>query len=163
MNANRQMEGLPAPEQALQLGGVEAVPADNASIEQENGDVKSVAALQDRIAVNIDHIYRRECGRSGQGAQLGQHLVAQLTVVTMDDCQTRCIEGHVKAGLLMMRAGLHGVGYEAHRRGRHLTYCRHLVTVDERREGGRGADTRGFVHGGLIGRGVEMGLFLDEH
>ena len=139
------------------------MPADNASIEQENGDVKSVAALQDRIAVNIDHIYGRECGRSGQGAQLGQHLVAQLTVVTMDDCQTRCIGGHVKAGLLMMRAGLHGVGYEAHRRGRHLTYCRHLVTVDERREGGRGADARGFVHGGLIGRGVEMGLFLDEH
>jgi hypothetical protein len=139
------------------------VPADNASIEQENGDVKSVAALQDRIAVNIDHIYGRECGRSGQSAQLGQHLVAQLTVVTMDDCQTRCIRGHVKAGLLMMRAGLHGVGYETHRRGRHLTYCRHLVTVDERREGGRGADARGFVHGGLIGRGVEMGLFLDEH
>ena len=133
MNANRQVEGLP--EQAFQLIGVQAVPADNASIEKENGYVESVAALQDRIAIDIDDVYGRECGRSGQGAQLGQHLVAQLTVVTMDDCQTRCIGGHVKAGLLMMRAGLHGVGYEAHRRGRHLAYCRDLVTVDECREG----------------------------
>jgi hypothetical protein len=161
MNANRQTQGLP--QQALQLWGVEAVSADNASIQQENGDVESVAALQDGIAVDVDDVYGRECGRSGQGAQLGQHLVTQLTVVTMDDCQTWCIGGHVKAGLLMMRAGLHGVGYEAHRRGRHFAYCRHLVTVDECREGGRGADTRGFVHGGLIGRGVEMRLFLDEH
>jgi hypothetical protein len=133
MNANRQMEGLP--QQALQLRGVEAVAADNASIEQEDGDVKSVAALQDRIAVDIDDVYGRECGRARQGAQLSQHLVTQLTVVTMDDCQTRCIGGHVKAGLLMMRAGLYGVGYEAHRRGRHLAHGRHFVTVDECREG----------------------------
>jgi hypothetical protein len=111
------------------------VPADNASIEQKNGNIESVAALQDRVAVDIDDVYGRECGRGGQCEQLGQHLVAQLTVVTMDDCQTRCIGGHVKAGLLMMRAGLYGVGYEAHRRGRHLAHRRHLVAVDECREG----------------------------
>jgi len=87
------MEGLP--QQALQLRSVEAVPADNASIEQENGYVESVAALQDRVAVDIDDVYGRECGRSGQCAQLGQHLVAQLTVVAMDDCQTQGVRGHV--------------------------------------------------------------------
>ncbi len=85
------------------------MPADNASIEQEHRDVESMAALQHGVAVDIDNIDGREWGRTPKSAQLGQHLVAQLTVVTMDDCQTESVGGHVKAVLLVMRAGLYGV------------------------------------------------------
>ncbi len=90
-----------------------------------------MAALQNGVAIDIDNIDGREWSRTPESVQLGQHLVAQLTVVTMDDCQTHGVRGHVKAVLLVMRAGLYGVGYEAHRGRRHFAYRRHLVTVDD--------------------------------
>jgi hypothetical protein len=93
MNANRQTEGLP--QQSLELGRVETVAADNASIDEEYRDVESVAALQYGVAVDIDNIDGREWSRAAKSAQLGQHLVAQLTVVAMDDCQTQGVRGHV--------------------------------------------------------------------
>jgi hypothetical protein len=40
------------------------VPADDASIEKEDGDVESVAALQDGIAVDVDYFYGRQRGRT---------------------------------------------------------------------------------------------------
>jgi hypothetical protein len=43
MNANRRTKGLP--EQAPQLGGIQAVPANDAAVEQKDGDVESVATL----------------------------------------------------------------------------------------------------------------------
>jgi hypothetical protein len=58
-----------------------------------------MAALQNGVAVDIDNIDGREWGRTAKGVELGQHLVAQLTVVTMDDCQTQGVRGHAKAAL----------------------------------------------------------------
>jgi hypothetical protein len=43
MNANRQAEGLP--QQAFQLGCVEAVTADNAAVEKEDGYIESMTTL----------------------------------------------------------------------------------------------------------------------
>ena len=47
-----------------------------------------MTALQGRIAIDVDYVDRWEGNRSSERAQLGQHLVAKITVVTMDDCQT---------------------------------------------------------------------------
>ena len=93
MNANQQAEGLAwrsddLPEQAFQLGGVQAVAANDAAIEEQYGDVESVATLQDGVAVDVDDFDGWQRGRASQGVQLAQHLVAQLTVVTMDDRET---------------------------------------------------------------------------
>jgi hypothetical protein len=111
------------------------MPADDAAIEEQYGDIESVATLEDGIAIDVDNFDGWQRGRASQGVQLGQHLVAQLTVVTMDDRETWRVGSHVDR--LVVRAGLHGVGYKAHRRGRHLAYRCDLVTIDDGRESGR--------------------------
>jgi hypothetical protein len=128
MNAIRGAEG--SPQQALQLGDIQTMTANDAAVEKEDRDVQAVATLQDGIAVDVDDFDGRQSRRASQCVELGQHLIAQLAVVAMDDRENR--RGHLVSG-----AGLHGVGNEAHGRGRHLAYRRHLVTVDDGREGGR--------------------------
>ena len=52
MNAGQRTEGLP--EQALQLGCVETVSANDAAVEKEDWHIESVATLEDRVAVDVD-------------------------------------------------------------------------------------------------------------
>ncbi len=86
-NAIRRTEGLP--EQAFQLGYVEAVAADDAAVQEQDGDVESVAALQDGVAVDVDDFDGRQLRGSAEDLELGQHLVAEVAVVAMDDCENR--------------------------------------------------------------------------
>lgn len=44
-----------------------------------------MATLEDRVTVHIDYFKRRQERRTTQHAQLAQHLIAQLTVVSMYD------------------------------------------------------------------------------
>ena len=74
MNANQQAEGLP--EQALQLVRVQAVAADNAAIEEQYGDIESVATQEDGVAIDVDDFDGGQGGCASQGVQLAQHLVA---------------------------------------------------------------------------------------
>lgn len=61
--------------------------ANDGTVQKQDGDIESVAALQGRIAIDVDYADRRKGKRSPKRTQRGQHLVAELTVVTMDDCQ----------------------------------------------------------------------------
>jgi hypothetical protein len=46
-----------------------------------------VSPLQERIAVHVDYFNGRQGHRSTQSPQLTQHLIAELTVVAMDDSE----------------------------------------------------------------------------
>ena len=74
MNAIRRAGG--SPEQAFQLGCVEAVTADNAAVEKEDGYIESVATLEDGVAIDVDDFDGGQGSRASQGVQLAQHLVA---------------------------------------------------------------------------------------
>src|SRR3569833_601815 len=74
-------------QQALQLVPVQSMSANDRAVQKQDGDIDSVAALEGRIAVDVDHVDGWERKRSSQRAELGQHLVAELTVVAMDDRQ----------------------------------------------------------------------------
>ena len=74
MNANQQAEGLP--EQALQLVRVQTVAADDAAIEEQYGDIESVATQEDGVAIDVDDFDGGQGSRASQGVQFAQHLVA---------------------------------------------------------------------------------------
>ena len=59
--------------------------ADDTAVEQKYGNIEAVAALEDGVAVDIDDIDgRKGCG-AAEGVELTQHLVAEVTVLAMDD------------------------------------------------------------------------------
>ena len=58
---------------------------DHTAIQEQHRDVEAVPALQNGVAIDVDHFDGRKRGRTSQRMQLAQHLVAQLTVVAMDD------------------------------------------------------------------------------
>ena len=87
MNARRPAEGLA--KQSLQLRSVQAVATDDATIQEQHRDIQSVAALQNGVTVDIDDLDRGQRGRATERFQLAQHLVAQLTVVAVNDLQAR--------------------------------------------------------------------------
>jgi hypothetical protein len=47
-----------------------------------------MAALQDWIAIDVDYVDWWEWKCTSERVQLPQHLIAELTVVAMDDRQT---------------------------------------------------------------------------
>jgi hypothetical protein len=89
MNAPRPADGLA--KQSLQLRRVQAVPANDSTIQEQYRDIEPVTALQNGVAVNVDDFDGRERSRACQCVQLAQHLIAQLTVVAMVDYQMRLI------------------------------------------------------------------------
>jgi len=62
--------------------------ANDSAVQKQDGDIESMTALQSRVTIDVDYVDRREGKCSSERAQLVQHLVAELTVVTMDNCQT---------------------------------------------------------------------------
>jgi hypothetical protein len=65
------------------------VTTDDAAIQEQHRHIEAVPALQNGVAVDVDHFDGRKRSRASQRMQLAQHLVAQLTVVAMDDRQAR--------------------------------------------------------------------------
>jgi len=59
--------------------------ADDSAVQKQDGDIESVAALQDRIAIDVDYVDRWEGKRSSERVQLRQHFIAEFAVVTMHD------------------------------------------------------------------------------
>jgi hypothetical protein len=107
MNAKPPPQGLA--QQAFQLGCVEAVTANNTAVEKEDRHIEPVTPLQHGIAVDIDDFDGGQLGRAAQCLQLGQHLVAQLTVVTMDDGETWWVDAtraHPSGGDPLVRSWL---------------------------------------------------------
>ena len=85
MNAARPTDGLA--KQSLQLRRVQTMPANDTAIQEQYGDVQAVTALQHGVAIDVDDFDGRQRSRACQRVQLAQHLIAQLTVVAMDDCE----------------------------------------------------------------------------
>jgi hypothetical protein len=61
--------------------------ANDGAVQEQNGHIEPVAASQGRIAIDVDYVDRGEWKCAPERMQLPQHLVAELTVVAMDDCQ----------------------------------------------------------------------------
>ena len=59
--------------------------ADNAAVEQKHGNIEAVTALEDGVAVDVDDIDGREGCGAAEGVELAQHLVAEVTVLAMND------------------------------------------------------------------------------
>ena len=74
--------------QPTQLVRVQAVPAHDSAVEQEDGDVEPVAAPQVRVGVDVEDVD----GGQGQGApqslQLQDHFVTQIAPLAVHDRQT---------------------------------------------------------------------------
>ena len=85
-------------QESLQLVGVEAVAADHAAVEEQNGDIEAVAALEDGIAVDVDNVDRRQGRGATEGVELAQHLVAEVAVLAMDDGEAWGIGVHRGGG-----------------------------------------------------------------
>jgi hypothetical protein len=66
--------------------------ANDRAVQKQDGDVESVTASKGRIAIDVDYVDRWEGKRSSKRAQRGQHLVTELTVVTMHDRQMRATQ-----------------------------------------------------------------------
>jgi len=77
-----------APQQTFQLVRVQSMFANDSAVQNQDRHIESMTALQGRIAVDVDYVDRREGKSSSEHAQLAQHLIAELTVVAMDDYQT---------------------------------------------------------------------------
>jgi hypothetical protein len=67
---------LASPQQPLQLPHVQPVAADHGPVEQQDGDVQTVAAKQISVAVDVHDLNRREGPLAAQRLQLGKHFVA---------------------------------------------------------------------------------------
>ena len=58
---------------------------DDAAVEEEDGDVEAVAALEDGVAVYVDDVDGRQRQGAAEGVELGQHLVTEVAVLAVDD------------------------------------------------------------------------------
>ncbi len=79
--------GFGLSQQPPQFLGIQPVTADHRAIEQKDGDVEPMAALQHGVAVDIHFLDGRPGQRTSEGVEFSQHLVAELTVLTMHDCE----------------------------------------------------------------------------
>jgi hypothetical protein len=79
--------GLSA-QQALQLVRIQSMFTNDCAVQEQDRDVESMAALQDWIAIDVDYVDWWEWKCTSERVQLPQHLIAELTVVAMDDRQT---------------------------------------------------------------------------
>jgi hypothetical protein len=75
-------------QQAPQLVDIQSMFANDSAVQKQDGDIESVTALQGRIAIDVDYVDGWEGDGASESTELSQHLVAKITVVTMDDRQT---------------------------------------------------------------------------
>lgn len=81
------LSGRDRPQQSGELGWIQAVAAYHRAAEQQYRNVQAVAAAQQRIAVDVDDLERRQGERSPEQRELVQHLLAQLAVAPPDERQ----------------------------------------------------------------------------
>lgn len=93
LNAADVSSGL-EPQQPLELLGIQPMTANNGTVQEQDRNVESMTALQNRVAVDIDDLNRRERNDAPKRPQLAQHLVAKLTVVPMHDCESIMQRAH---------------------------------------------------------------------
>ena len=69
--------------------GVEAQSVANCytAIEQQHGDVQSVAARELGVGVHVDDLDRRQLARAAEGSERREHLVTELAVASVHDRQ----------------------------------------------------------------------------
>src|SRR5437879_2536257 len=77
--------GAPLSQEAAQLRYVQPVAADHGPIQKQNRYIEPVAAREDRVAVDVYYLNRRQGHRTPQRLQVPQHLIAQLTIVPVHD------------------------------------------------------------------------------
>lgn len=61
----------------------------DSAVHEQDGDIESVAALQGRVAIDVDYVDGWEGKCASERMQVPQHLVAELTVVTMNNRESR--------------------------------------------------------------------------
>ena len=117
----------------MQLFAIEAAVANQIAVQEQNGDFVAIARPNQRILVHIGNVQRYSlCLR--QRRQFFNHFLAQPAAGTRVECKAQ------RLGQLVLRrrrtGGIavhpHRVSNEFHRLCRHLTHCRHLVTLDDR-------------------------------
>lgn len=67
------------------------VTTHDAPVQEQHRDIQSVTALQNRVAVDVNDFNGGERNRTTERFQLAQHLIAELTVVAMNDLEARRI------------------------------------------------------------------------
>ncbi len=77
------------PQEAPQLVRIQPMFANDSAVQEKDRDVEAMAASQGRIAIDVDYVDGREGERAPERMQLPQHLVAELTVVTMNNRESR--------------------------------------------------------------------------
>jgi hypothetical protein len=65
-----------AAKKPTQLRSVEAVPAHDGPVEEQDGYIEPVASQELGVLVHIDDIHRRQGERPSEHLQLGNHLIA---------------------------------------------------------------------------------------
>ena len=60
------------------------MPADYRAVEEQHRHMEAMAALEDRVAVHVDHFDRRQRHRPPESLQLSEHLLAEVAVAPMD-------------------------------------------------------------------------------
>lgn len=76
-------------QEAPQLVRIQTMFANDSAVQEKHRDVEAMAASQGRIAIDVDYVDWREGERAAERMQLPQHLVAELTVVTMNNREAR--------------------------------------------------------------------------
>jgi hypothetical protein len=72
----------------LELVGVQPVPANHRTVEEQDWDVQAMAADKLRIGVHVYDIDGGQPGPAPKGFQLPDHLIAQITVLPVHHRQS---------------------------------------------------------------------------
>src|SRR5580765_219124 len=75
--------------QPFELVPVEAVAAHHRAVQQQHRDLEAVAPQQLRVRIHVQHLNRRQRALTGEPAELGEHLLAELAVVPVHDGEAR--------------------------------------------------------------------------
>ncbi len=83
-------------QQARELIGVQALPADYETIEQQHRDFEPVTAPEEGIGIDIHHLERRQRQAASEARELGQHLITQLALAPVHECQAPASRYHAQ-------------------------------------------------------------------
>ena len=81
------------------------MPADDSAIEQQHRHVESETARELRISIDVQHVHRRQTMLLPERAKLLEHLVAQRTILSMNDIEWRTSDALSAMGKAQRRGG----------------------------------------------------------
>jgi len=81
--------GAPSPhaKEPPELVGVQPVAANHRTVEEQDRDVQAISPHELWVCVHVDDIDDGQPNCASQGLQLGHHLIAQIAVLPVHDCQ----------------------------------------------------------------------------